>query len=149
MNLFGYVLGDPVNGVDPEGLDWIFRQSTGQISHIDVEGNTTHIGTGYSGHGEGLNNPSMQHMPNVGPIPQGTYTIGPQQTNVTGSGTRMPASMRLTPDPNNQMYRRGGFIFHGDNATVNQSASKGCPVANRDIRNQISNSGDNVLRVVP
>jgi len=28
-NLYGYVLGDPVNLVDPEGLDWSYSQSTG------------------------------------------------------------------------------------------------------------------------
>ena len=31
---------------------------------------------GYSGHGEGKNNPAMQKVPNVGPIPVGKYTIG-------------------------------------------------------------------------
>ena len=91
----------------------------------------------------------MENVPNVGPIPQGTYTIEPQQNNVTSSGTRLLGSMRLTPDPANQMRGRGGFIIHGDNAARNQSASKGCPVFDKDVRDQIGNSGDNILTVVP
>jgi len=57
--------------------------------------------------------------------------------------------MRLTPDPANEMYGRGGFLIHGDNGRGNQSSSEGCIILNRNIRNQIGNSGDDVLRVVP
>lgn len=148
VNLYAYVGNNPLTRIDPTGLDWVYSQSTGQLTHVDGNGNTTNVGTGYAGHGQGVNNPAMQNVPNVGPLPQGTYTINPQQNNTTGSGTQLPASMRLTPDPNNQMFGRGGFIIHGDNAAGNQSASEGCPVLNRNVRNQIGNSGDTVFRVV-
>ena len=88
-------------------------------------------------------------MKNVGPIPQGGYTIELQKDNTTNSGTRLPASMRLTPDPNNKMFNRDGFMIHGDNSAGNQSASEGCIIFNRKIRNQVGKSGDNKLRVVP
>ena len=91
----------------------------------------------------------MQHVENVGPIPQGTYGIGPQQDNVTSKGIRLPGSMRLSADPCNEMYGRGGFIIHGDNAARNQRASEGCPVFDRKTRDLIGNSVDNILRVVP
>ena len=107
------------------------------------------MATGYSGHGEGLNNPAMENVPNVGPITQGTYDVGPQQDNVTGTGTELPNSMRLTrrgdPDP----YGRGGFLIHGDNERGDRSASQGCPVFPPDVRNRIGSSGDTTLRVVP
>ena len=50
---------------------WTYRQSNGDLLH-----ETTFIGTGYSGIGIGYNNPDEENVPNVGPIPQGTYVIG-------------------------------------------------------------------------
>ncbi|WP_083386147.1 tlde1 domain-containing protein [Methylomonas sp. LWB] len=125
------------------------------MTHIDNQsGATTPDGDGYAGHNLGLNNPDYQNVPgtgqnsNGGPLPQGAYTIEPQQNNVTGTGVQLPASMRLTPYPSNNMFGRSGFLIHGGNMST-QSSSQGCiilPKANRDI---IGNSGDNVLRVVP
>ncbi len=143
-NLYAYVADDPVHWEDPWGL-WRYSQSTGAMT--DLNGNT--VGTGYSGNGQGLNNPSMQNEPGVGPIPQGSYNIGPQQNNVTGSGTRLRQSMRLTPNPANEMYGRSGFLIHGDNRYRNNSASEGCIIFPPDIRSIIGNSGDHTLTVVP
>jgi uncharacterized protein RhaS with RHS repeats len=152
-SLYSYVGGDPISRIDPFGLEWIYQQSTGQLFHQPSDaaggGPPEPVGTGYSGNGQGLNNPAQQNVPSSGPIPQGTYTIEPQQNNTTGSGHTLPASERLTPDPTNQMYGRGGFLIHGDNSRGNQSASQGCVILDRDIRNRIGNSGDNSLRVVP
>jgi hypothetical protein len=61
----------------------------------------------------------------AGPIPEGNYTIGKQQNNVTGSGTKLVSSERLIPDPGNNMHGRGGFLIHGDNKHLNHSASEG------------------------
>ncbi len=148
INVYGYVGGNPINRIDPWGLDWVYHQSTGQTTH-DTNGSSTNAGTGYSGNGEGLNNPDMQNVPNTGPIPRGTYTINQQQDNTTNSGTNLPASMRLTPNDGTDTFGRGGFLIHGDNANGNQSASEGCIILNRNVRNAIGNSGDNRLRVVP
>jgi hypothetical protein len=146
--LYAYVGGNPLSRIDPTGLDWVYSQSTGQVSHVDNQtGETTSVGTGYAGHGEGVNNPNMQNVPNTGPIPQGTYTIDPQQNNTTGSGTSLPASMRLTPKDGTNTFGRGGFLIHGDNKRKNKSASEGCVILDRTIRNQIGNSDDDVLRV--
>lgn len=91
----------------------------------------------------------MQNVRNTGPIPQGTWIIGQQQNNTTGNGRNLPASMRLTPANGTDTLGRDGFIIHGDNNRGDQSASEGCPILNRDIRNQIGASGDNVFRVIP
>ena len=128
--------------------------TTGQISLVDTDaGKSTVIGTGYSGKGDGLNNPSMENVPGskaspvAGPLPEGKYTIGKQQDNVTGSGTKLAGSERLTPQGGSDMHGRGGFLIHGDNARQNNSASEGCIVTSRATRDAIGASGDRTLDV--
>jgi RHS repeat-associated protein len=132
INLFRYARNNPVNWIDPLGLIWEYNQTTGQLTHIDDQtGERTEAGTGFAGQGEGRNNPDMQGVSNTGPIPQGEYTIGTQQTNTTGTGTRLAASMRLTPDATNDMQGRAGFLIHGG------TVSHGCVVTDRTVRDQI------------
>jgi RHS repeat-associated protein len=125
-----------------------------QYTHVDGDlPNVKDLGSGYSGKGAGLNNPSMESVPgakgkpDAGPIPEGKYTIGKQQDNVTGSGTKLAASERLTPSAGNDMHGRGGFLIHGDNSSHNNSASEGCIVTDRSVRDAIGNSGDKTLTV--
>ena len=127
----------------------MLSQTTGQLTQVDSGGNSTNAGAGYSGHGDGVNNPASQNVPNIGPIPQGTYTIGPQQSNTTGSGTHLPNSMRLTPQNGTNTLGRAGFLIHGDNSRGDRTASHGCVILNPTIRNRIGSSGDPILRVVP
>ncbi len=85
----------------------------------------------------------MQTARNLGPVPQGTYTIGsPHDTSTHG-----PHVMRLTPFPGTQTYGRDGFLIHGDN--VLHDASQGCIILDRAVRNRISSSGGNRLNVLP
>ena len=146
---YAYAGGNPIANIDPYGLEWIYSQSSGRLTHIDATGESSALGVGYAGNGAGINNPAMQNIAGAGPLPQGLYAIAPQQNNTTGSGTTLPGSMRLVPDPGNEMYGRSGFLIHGDNSRGNQSASEGCMVFNRNIRDQIGSSEDNILRVVP
>ncbi len=116
----------------------VYSQATGNLA---LEGNL--IGTGYSGNGTGLNNPAMQDDPDIGPIPQGAYTIGP----ACHDPEKGPVVMELQPDPANQMFGRSGFLIHGDNFAMNHSASHGCIILGPDIRKQISASADRALTV--
>jgi Tlde1 domain len=119
-------------------MSWSYSQSKATISH-----NGQVIGTGYSGNGAGLNNPALQNDPDVGPIPQGTYTIGPPFTHPD----KGPIVMRLRQAPGNQMFARDGFMIHGDNQAMNHTASEGCIILARTIRVQIAGSGDPSLIV--
>jgi RHS repeat-associated protein len=153
-NRVPYANLNPLMFVDPTGLDWIYSQGSGQLFHQPSDsfggGPPTPVGPpGYTGHGLGVNNPALELIPSVGPIPIGSYSIGPQQTNVTGAGLRLPGSMRLTPDPANWMYGRGGFLIHGDNSRQDRSASEGCIIEGPAVRNSIGKSADRVLRVIP
>jgi hypothetical protein len=118
---------------------WTYSQGTGKL--FDPEGK--HVATGYSGKGRGKNNCDMQHVRNVGPIPQGIYTIGkPYNSAKVG-----PFALPLTPDPSNEMHGRSAFLIHGDNKTG--TASEGCIILGRMIRDRISYSVERKLKVVP
>jgi hypothetical protein len=119
-------------------MPWSYHQATGQMLF-----NGSLVATGYSGHGPGLNNPAMQDDPDIGPIPVGTYTIGPQHFE-KGKG---PVVMALTPNPFNQMFGRDGFLIHGDNPAMDHSASHGCIILGPGFRKQISGSSDRTLIV--
>jgi RHS repeat-associated protein len=153
-NPYSYGLGNPISGIDPDGLYLQYNQSTGGINYVYNAGSPNYgqqisVGTGYAGAGMGLNCPAMQNVPFVGPLPAGNYTIGPMQNNETSSGKILYNSMFLTPNAGNyNPMNRQGFLIHGDNAAQNNSASEGCIVASTAIRNQIANSGDNSLKVI-
>jgi RHS repeat-associated protein len=159
-NLYAYVANDPIGRYDPFGLCWIYKQSDGATYYQnDQTGQTTEVsaaGIGYSGYGYGWNDPESQsvgasdNVPNnYGPIPQGQYTIGPQGLHYSAKGSKLPASMRLTPDAGNTMFGRSGFLMHGDNNAHNNSASEGCIIMPLAVRNNIASSPDKCLQVVP
>ncbi len=141
-NTYAYVGSNPVNRVDPLGLEWQYNQRTGELSRDGA-----YVASGYAGRGSGINNPAMQNAPNTGPIPVGNYTIGPMRDNVTGSGTTLRNSMRLVPSPSNNMQGRAGFLIHGDNRRRNQTASEGCIILDPEVRSLIDLSGDSDLKV--
>jgi hypothetical protein len=117
---------------------WTYSQQTGRLERDGV-----FVAHGYSGSGRGKNEPSLQNVADVGPIPQGRYTIGdPYDTDSHG-----PHVMRLTPDPADEIWGRAGFLIHGDSLAHPGSASHGCIVLPRAIRNEISDSKDKELTV--
>jgi len=119
-------------------MTWRYNQRTGLLTH-----NGLVIATGYSGSNSGYNNPQMENVRNVGPIPRGRYRIGtPQNTMTHGQH-----AMYLTPDGHNA-HGRNSFMIHGERRTGPAgNASTGCIILGPDIRRQISGSGDHVLVV--
>lgn len=59
-----------------------------------------------------------------------------------------PLVAHLTPVPPFDALGRTGLMMHGDNQLLNHSASKGCIVAAKFIREQVSESEDRILEVV-
>lgn len=119
-------------------MTWWYEQANGTLSQ-----NGTIVASGYSGHGDGKNNPALQNVPDVGPIPVGSYSIGePCDTQTHG-----PYVLRLTPDAKNDMCGRAGFLIHGDSKEHPGTASHGCIILPRAVREQIWASGDRILEV--
>lgn len=121
---------------------WVYRQSTGLLSH-----NGQPFIVGYAGRGSGFNDPEMQNVSKIGPLPQGQYTIGlALQHAHLGS-----VVLALAPSKTNEMFGRDGFFIHGDNTQVNHTASEGCIVVTLTARikiNQAVIQGDNQLEVI-
>ena len=120
-------------------MTWNYYQATGKLAHDGAD-----VALGYSGAGEGKNNPDDQTIHNVGPIPRGGYTINAPQDTVTHG----PYVLPLTPDPANEMFGRAGFLMHGDSVVHPGTASEGCIIMPRAVREQVWASGDPALSVV-
>lgn len=120
---------------------WKYAQSTGTLAS---PGGVTY--QGYSGAEPfGLNNPLWQNVPNVGPIPQGTYTIGaPEDTIAHG-----PFALPLIPFLSNVMFGRSDFLMHGDEVDHpgQHLASEGCVIMALAVRQAVWASGDRLLAV--
>lgn len=118
---------------------WVYEQKTGHLYRGGVI-----VGAGYSGSPDGKNDPTKQDQAGVGPVPRGIYSIGaPADTETHG-----PFVMRLTPDTGNQMFGRDGFLIHGDSVKTPGTASHGCVIMPRAVREAIWASGDRRLLVV-
>lgn len=120
---------------------WTYAQASGQLLQ---DGQL--VGTGYSGHDNGKNNPSMQAVPDVGPIPQGGWSIAGPPVNTAEHG---PYVLTLQPAPGTNTFGRSGFLMHGDSIEAPGCASRGCVIMPRAVREQVWTSGDTDLEVVP
>lgn len=124
-------------------MPWIFEISTGKL----FDPNDNCVATGYSGGNcgqdpSGVDNPADESIPDVGPIPEGVYSLG---TPVPQSHLG-PFAIPLLPSSSNQMFGRSGFFCHGDNAT--HSASEGCIIMPPAVRQSMWASPDHQLQVV-
>lgn len=117
-------------------MPWVYGQSNGRLSY-----NGRFVVRGYSGHGAGRNNASMERVRDVGPIPRGRYRIGrPYRSPRTGRH-----AMDLKPI-GHDAHGRSNFQIHGDKVTGD--ASTGCVVLPFSIRKRISSSRADTLIVI-
>ena len=119
---------------------WTYEVKTGVLLSPSGE----MAGRGYSGHGIGLNNPDHEADRAVGPIPVGMWSIDLHPLEHTSVG---PLALALSPLGHNA-HGRSLFRIHGDNRSMNHSASHGCIILARPIRQAIIDSGVNKLNVV-
>lgn len=123
---------------------WTWHQAAGELRH-----NGKLVSRGYSGKGRGKNNPSMQHMQAMGPIPRGDWKL----IDVYNSKRVGPFAITVhaadgTADDRHDETGRSAFRIHGDSIKAPGTASMGCIILPRAIREQMWRSGDRDLRVV-
>ena len=117
-------------------MGWKYSQSSGKLSH-----NGSYMATGYSGAGTCKNVPNCEHKPNVGPIPRGAWRIGGYD------GSKGPLTIDLEPVGHNA-HGRTLFRIHGDSISNPGTASEGCIIMPRSVRQKIVKSADKILEVV-
>lgn len=102
------------------------------------------IGTGYSGAADDKNRPAAQTHKGTGPIPRGKWLI----TRHYDSPRTGPFTLELEPCNGTEVFDRSAFRIHGDSKSRPGTASHGCIILSRAIRDLIWNSGDRQLIVV-
>lgn len=125
-------------------MPWKWDQSAGELSR-----NGKLVSRGYSGNGRGKNNPSLQGVAGVGPLPVGRYKIGaPYNSKNVGPYTLTLDAVDARPgDDVHQPTGRSAFRVHGDSIRAPGTASRGCLIVPRNIREAIWRSGDRDLDV--
>lgn len=124
---------------------WIWDQSAGELR---LNGKV--VSRGYSGNGRGKNNPSLENLAGVGPVPRGRYKIGaPYNSSNVGPFTLPLDAIDTRPgDDTHQPTGRSAFRIHGDSVRAPGTASRGCIILPRNIREVIWKSGLRVLEVI-
>ncbi len=102
------------------------------------------IAKGYAGAGSGKNNPAMEGDKATGPIPRGAWAM----TAVRDSQNTGPYSIILEPMAGTDAHGRSLFRIHGDSVAHPGTASHGCIILPRAIRERIWASGARVITVV-
>lgn len=119
---------------------WKYEQTTGRL--YNSAGKL--VATGYAGKGAHKNKHESQNVVGMGPLPVGRYTLNAPRTSAkTG-----PYAMDLTPAKENVMFGRSAFQMHGDSIKAPGTASSGCIIMPRNIRELVWNSGDHEIEVV-
>jgi len=113
-------------------VTFLYDSTTGKLFAIPVP--APPIGIGYSGFNGAKNNPGMESVHDVGPIPRGTYEIGAP----FDSPEHGPLAMPLTPCPGTDTFGRSGFLMHGDSLEHPGEASHGCIIMPRDVREHVA-----------
>ena len=90
-----------------------------------------------------MNDSANECVSGKGPLPRGTYTIGPAFYHHKSKAY----TMRLTPFIENQMCGRDGYMIHGNNAAHPLDASDGCIIVALHERKLINESTDKILVV--
>jgi|ERR1700728_347366 len=125
---------------DLQAFAWTFTQTSGELQQDGEQ-----VATGYSGAGVGKNNPAMEAVHNVGPIPHGDWTIVGPPVNTRDHG---PYVLALRPTSGTETFGRSGFLMHGDSIESPGCASHGCVIMPRAIRERVWTSGDRDLEVI-
>jgi hypothetical protein len=86
-----------------------------------------------------------ENVPNIGPIPRGDWTVAGPPVDSKDHG---PYVLKLNPAPSTETHGRSGFLMHSDSKEHPGSASHGCVILPRAVREAVWQSGDRDLEVV-
>ena len=125
-----------------EGMTYEYEQSTGLLYLADFEDGRSLVARGYAGKAHGLNNPDAEHLVGIGPLPRGVWRIGAPADHPRLGAFPIPLTRAQIP------YGRSGFFIHGDNRRADNSASSGCIILPRAVREWIARAGIRALTVV-
>jgi hypothetical protein len=121
-------------------MPWYYEQNTGRL--LTPTGHLLAIG--YSGFGIGKNNPDLESVHDIGPIPIGNWQTNPPKDHPTLG----PCAIPLQPAPGNKAFGRSNFYIHGNLPDRHQDASHGCIIMSRYARDRIAESLDKILTVL-
>lgn len=124
---------------------WTWDQSAGVLYR---EGEV--VSRGFSGAGRGKNNPSLQDVKGVGPIPRGRWRMmGVYNSKNVGPFTITLWRVGDTKfDDFDSTTGRSAFRIHGDSIRAPGTASRGCIILPRNIREMMWRSGDHDINVI-
>jgi RHS repeat-associated protein len=142
VNFYAYVEQNPINLVDPRGLvcQCSYSQSTGHLKCVDDSGNVVAEANGYAGNGPGKNNPAMQGVSFVGPLPRGNYMMGGAGNSPNTGPLTIPLSFIGGDEPFPSNRDPNSMRIHGDRkGKPPGNASEGCIVTpSADPRKKIA-----------
>jgi len=140
INPFNFTSNNPVNKVDPLGLDAIVI-SGGQATYYNMNGNI--IGTYQTSSGNGTASASQAG----GPTPPGFWSINPSDVSPSGFfrqyiDPRDWGDYRVTmnPDPNTNTYGRTGIFLHGGHRPGSVGCEKVTDPNQNDLFHNILNA---------
>jgi hypothetical protein len=120
-------------------MGWVWDQSAGELRR---DGKL--VSKGYAGYRATANDPSRQAERGMGPIPRGIWRM----TGVKNSPNTGPFTIVLEPEPGTDTCGRSAFRIHGDNSRGDRSASHGCIILPRTVRETIWRSGQRLIEVI-
>jgi RHS repeat-associated protein len=148
VNTYTYSANGPIIFFDPFGQMCLYSQLTGNLTCVnDVTGQQYINCDGYSGQGQGYNNPELdalsgsvpqglegfEHNMDAGPVPRGYYRVG---AAIQRAGFGQPV-FPIYPLPFTNMWGRNHIQIHGDSKDHPGRASNGCIILGQKCRAKI------------
>lgn len=119
-------------------MEFVYEQSTGTFRLEDSQGRSAVLGGGYSGKGSAINEPDTEHLVGTGPIPRGRWRLFPAIDHPRLGPVSIPLAFGEGKSAASKgPYGRSAFYIHGDGPKPDFTASAGCIILPRQLRDFI------------